>query len=105
MKRKKKVSGLRRACLHNHFAMPGVLSTSALQTYFTFSSRSEGGTGVSGLSTSADWPFFLSAFLSFPFPVPGSPDLGRRGTNGILGRQKAGKHQYSLARFPGAVKQ
>ena len=55
---------------------------------FTFSSGSDGATGVSGLSASAAWPFFLSAFLSFPFPVPGSPDLGRRGTNGILGRDK-----------------
>ena len=54
----------------------------------TFSSGSEGATGVSGLSVSAAWPFFLSPFLSFPFPVPGSPDLGRRGTNGMLGRKK-----------------
>ena len=50
----------------------------------TFSSGSEGGTGVSGLSGSADLSFFLSPFLSFPFPVPGSPDFGRRGTNGML---------------------
>ena len=54
----------------------------------TFSSGSEGATGVSGLSVSAAWPFFLSPFLSFPFPVPGSPDLGRRGTNGMLDRKK-----------------
>ena len=54
----------------------------------TFSSGSAGGTGVSGLSASADLSFFLSPFLSFPFPVPGSPDLGRRGTNGILGNKR-----------------
>ena len=54
------------------------------EVQLTLSSGSEGATGVSGLSASAVWPFFLSPFLSFPFPVPGSPDLGRRGTNGML---------------------
>lgn len=55
-----------------------------LMVCLTFSSGSEGGTGVSGLSGSAVLSFFLSLFLSFPFPVPGSPDFGRRGTKGML---------------------
>ena len=88
--------------LHYLVVSRTVYSRSTVQwCLHTFSSGSEGGTGVSGLSGSADLSFFLSPFLSFPFPVPGSPDFGRRGTNGMLGNKRLIK-RLSIYSFKGA---